>query len=128
MARDHNIREVEDYMIDHLESLARRRERRMNVEGLLSSPARDRGVYNETTNMYEREVSRSMKHGGCINTVSWLDCGWKISTVSHEDANPYQMQRYLVGDGFLSSSASYSANNYDLWKCRHIQRHNINED
>ena len=100
-----------ELLLDHLESLARRRERRMNAEGLLSSPARDRGVYNETTNMYEREVSRSMKHGGCINTVTWL-CGWKISTVSHEDSNPYQMQRYLIGDGFLSSSDSYSANNY----------------
>jgi len=100
-----------ELLLDHLESLARRRERRMNAEGLLSSPARDRGVYSETTNMYEREVSRSMKHGGCINTVNWL-CGWKISAVSHEDANPYQMQRHLIGDGFLSSSASYSANNY----------------
>ena len=25
-------------------------------------------------------VARSMKHGGCINTVSWLDGGWRIST------------------------------------------------
>ena len=41
-----------ELLLDHLESLARRRERRMNAEGLLSSPARDRGVYNETTNMY----------------------------------------------------------------------------
>jgi len=101
-----------ELLLDHLESLARRRERRMNAEGLLSSPARDRGVYSETTNMYEREVSRSMKHGGCINTAVWLDCGWKISAVSHEDANPYQMQRHLIGDDFLSSSDSYSANNY----------------
>lgn len=62
-ARDrYNIRQVEQY-IDHLESLARRRERRANNDDLLSSPARDQGVYNDSTQMFEREVARSMKHG-----------------------------------------------------------------
>jgi len=75
-ARDrYNIRQVEQY-IDHLESLHRRRERRASN---LSSPAHQHGE--------EVQVARSMKHGGCINTVSWLDCGWRISTVSHEDAS-----------------------------------------
>jgi hypothetical protein len=23
----------------------------------------------------------SMRHGGCINTAAWLDCGWRLSTV-----------------------------------------------
>ena len=60
-ARDrYNIRRVEEY-IDHLESLARRRERR--DDDLLSSPARGQGVYNNSTHMFEREVARSMKHG-----------------------------------------------------------------
>ncbi|KAL3802137.1 hypothetical protein ACHAW5_000222 [Stephanodiscus triporus] len=26
--------------------------------------------------------SSSMRHGGCINTASWLDCGWRISSRS----------------------------------------------
>ncbi|KAL7536894.1 hypothetical protein ACHAXR_007459 [Thalassiosira sp. AJA248-18] len=106
-ARDrYNIRQVEQY-IDHLETLHRRRERRANQA--LSSPARDQGVFNNFTQMYEREVARSMKHDGCINTVSWLDCGWRISTVSHEDAHPYS---HYYNDGFISSSSSYSSNNY----------------
>ena len=33
-------------------------------------------------------VTSSMKHGGCINTASWLDCGWRISTaLSHSSNN-----------------------------------------
>lgn len=56
----------------------------------------------------EREVARSMKHGGCINTACWLDCGWRVSTVSHEDAHPYD--RYYNTE-FITSS-SYSSNNY----------------
>ena len=108
----YNIRQVEQY-IDHLESLHRRRERRANDLSSLSSPARDQGVYNESTRMYEREVTRSMKHGGCINTVSWLDCGWRVSTVSHEDAHPHHHNRYSTEhEGFISSSASYSSNNF----------------
>ncbi|KAL7520916.1 hypothetical protein ACHAWX_005610 [Stephanocyclus meneghinianus] len=47
------------------------------------------GTNLQPPQQYEREVARSMKHGGCINTACWLDCGWRISTVSHEDANPY---------------------------------------
>ncbi|KAL9179718.1 hypothetical protein ACHAXT_009008 [Thalassiosira profunda] len=108
-ARDrYNLRQVERY-IDHIESLHRRRERRENRQYQnMSSPARDRGVFNKATGFFEREVARSMKHGGCINTVSWLDCGWRISTVSHEDANPYD---WYCNEGFVSSSASYSSNN-----------------
>jgi WD40 repeat protein len=25
----------------------------------------------------------SMRHGGCINTAAWMDCGWRISTAGH---------------------------------------------
>jgi hypothetical protein len=25
----------------------------------------------------------SMRHGGCINTAAWMDCGWRISTSGH---------------------------------------------
>jgi hypothetical protein len=32
-------------------------------------------------------VTSSMKHGGCINTASWLDYGWQISTASSHSSN-----------------------------------------
>jgi len=106
-ARDrYNIRQVEHY-IDHLESLHRRRERRVAAEALAGPSANEKGV--------EVPVARSMKHGGCINTVSWLDCGWRISTVSHEDARPRDIYCYGDEEGFLSSSSSYSSNNHDMY-------------
>jgi hypothetical protein len=56
----------------------------------------------------EREVARSIKHSGCINTACWLQCGWRISTMSHEDAHPYD--RFFSEVLFTSSSHSSNEN------------------
>jgi hypothetical protein len=58
----------------------------------------------------------SMIHGGCINTASWLDSGWRISTVYQEDTiNPHsQLHGHDDVDdgsvcrnfGFMSSSGT----------------------
>ena len=58
---------------------------------------------------YEREVARSMKHSGCINTACWLDCGWRISTVSHEDAHPYER---FYNKEFITSDSHSSNDNH----------------
>lgn len=95
----YNIQQVEQY-IDHLESVhgRRRREQRRANNNSHRQASRASSVLGQ---QYEqREVARSMKHGGCINTVSWLDCGWRISTVSSHDDH-------------ASASSSYSSNNYN---------------
>ena len=38
---------------------------------------------------YNTRMMSSMIHGGCINTASWLDGGWRISTVHQEDKHPH---------------------------------------
>ena len=37
---------------------------------------------------YNTRMMSSMIHGGCINTASWLDGGWRISTAHQEDIHP----------------------------------------
>jgi len=104
--------------IDHLhQQLRRHRRRRQRQRDRLQ--ARDRA--NRERNGVDangedaagqevrREVARSMKQGGCINTACWLDCNWRISTVSHEDS--FSIYDYCShGDGFITSS-SFSSNN-----------------
>ncbi|KAL7551400.1 hypothetical protein ACHAWF_017843 [Thalassiosira exigua] len=117
-ARDRrNVRRVEWY-IDHLETLHRRRSRDRAAAAAAddhppSRPSPDR----------EAETARSMRHGGCINTASWLDCGWRISTVSHDDARPRRDRRWerrsheddeFDFGGFVSGSSSHSSND---WRC-----------
>ena len=63
-------------------------------------------VMTQVSQQYKREVARSIRHGGCINTASWLDCGWRISTVSHEDANCHDS----FYDNMLFVSSSHSSN------------------
>jgi hypothetical protein len=43
----------------------------------------------------------SMRHGGCINTASWMDCGWNISTagVSREAVSMEECPTQLVTSG-----------------------------
>lgn len=38
----------------------------------------DRG--HVMANSIRMAPSPSMRHGGCINTAAWIDCGWRIST------------------------------------------------
>ncbi|CAB9529051.1 WD and tetratricopeptide repeats protein 1 [Seminavis robusta] len=42
------------------------------------SPTR-RGNHNA-----RKEMTPSLRHGGCINTAAWLDSGWRLSTVSSD--------------------------------------------
>ena len=37
---------------------------------------------------HNTRMMSSMIHGGCINTASWLDGGWMISTAHQEDIHP----------------------------------------
>jgi hypothetical protein len=94
----------------HIMRHHRRRQRAREAQ--LSNPTGTAlpSISNDASSSHtcEREVARSMKHGGCINTACWLDCGWRVSTVSHEDAHPYD--RYYNTE-FITSS-SYSSNNY----------------
>jgi hypothetical protein len=96
--------QVMEYLEQQIIRQAQRRRRRSRL--FSSAAARDK---METPRQYEREVARSIKHGGCINTASWLDCGWRISTVSHEDAHRYNMMYY---DDIFTSSSHSSNDNY----------------
>ena len=102
---EHNASNLRaDQVFDFIEQQIRRHQRRRQRTQLSSQPS-DHDT-SQPSQQYEREVARSMKHGGCINTASWLDCGWRISTASHEDAHPYDM---FYNEGLFRSS-SYSAN------------------
>ena len=108
-----------DQVLDFIEQQIRRQQRRRQRSQLSSlSSARDN---SQLSQQYEREVARSMKHGGCINTASWLDCGWRISTASHEDAHPYD--RFYNEELFGSSSYSANENCYST-PVRNKQTHN----
>jgi WD40 repeat protein len=39
------------------------------------------GEEGEVTTTTATTPVPSMRHGGCINTAAWLDCGWRLSTV-----------------------------------------------
>ena len=110
---------LEQY-VEHIERAQRRRQRRRRRQmrsGSASSPSDSRSPNNsnvkESTDddnnniLQHREVARSMKHRGCINTACWLDVDWRISTVSHEDSgNDY----FLRGAGGFITSSSFSSN------------------
>ena len=38
------------------------------------------GLESSQTKSFPRKHVPSMRHGGCINTAAWLDCGWRLST------------------------------------------------
>lgn len=101
--------QVRDFL-DH--QIRRQIQRRRRSQLPFDYPTSD----NSQSSHHEREVARSMKHNGCINTVSWLDCGWRISTVSHEDVHPYSE---YYNDIFASSS--HSSNVYCSTPMRHKQ-------
>ena len=108
---------LEQY-VEHMERAQRRRNRRRRrMMDNISSPSRPSTNNNvgggstgdkDDTTMQPREVARSLKHGGCINTACWLDVDWRISTVSHEDSgNDY----FLSNEGLITSSSFASNNN-----------------
>jgi len=45
----------------------------------------------------------ALKHGGCINTATWLTCPWRLSTASNDDN--------LNNNNSIIQSSSYSSNN-----------------
>eukprot|EP00539_Tryblionella_compressa_P018691 CAMPEP_0178881094 /NCGR_PEP_ID=MMETSP0747-20121128/12820_1 /TAXON_ID=913974 /ORGANISM="Nitzschia punctata, Strain CCMP561" /LENGTH=1373 /DNA_ID=CAMNT_0020549045 /DNA_START=176 /DNA_END=4298 /DNA_ORIENTATION=+ len=47
----------------------------------------------------------SMRHGGCINTAAWLDCGWRLSTTT----------RTSEEGGGSSSSNENNSHVYGIW-------------
>lgn len=102
---------LEQY-VEHIERAQRRRQRRRRqiLRSSASSPSHSSSNnVNESTNdniLPHREVGRSMKHGGCINTACWLDVDWRISTVSHEDSG----NDYFLRDGGFITSSSFSSN------------------
>jgi len=49
----------------------------------------------------ERPVAPSLRHGGCINTASWLACPWRLSFANHADNTLH---------GGLIVSSSHSSN------------------
>lgn len=96
---DRQANQVLEFIEQQIMRQHRRRRRQSQPTSL--NPAHDN---SQSSNLYEREVARSMKHGGCINTASWLDCGWRISTVSHEDSHMYS--RFYHDNLFTSFSHS----------------------
>jgi hypothetical protein len=107
-----------DRVLEFIENQILRQHRRQQRPRSSSGAARG---HTQQSRQYEREVARSMKHGGCINTACWLDCGWRISTVSHEDAHPYDR---FYNNAFITSS-SYSSN--DNFSTPTRQRPNYND-
>lgn len=55
-----------------------------NIFGMASNSSREVEIDPNT----EKSLP-SMRHGGCVNTAAWLDCGWRISTAgSSSEALP----------------------------------------
>ena len=110
---------LEQY-VEHIERAQRRRRRRrrrqlMDSASSPSSRSTSNNVNKTTTDddsntiLQHREVARSMKHGGCINTACWLDVDWRISTVSHEDSgNDYFREGFITSSSFSSNSEFYN--------------------
>jgi len=109
---------LEQY-VEHIERAQRRRRRRRRRQMMdsASSPSRSsaNNVNASTTTddnktiIQHREVGRSIKHGGCINTACWLDVDWRISTVSHEDSgNDYYQGEFITSSSFSSNSDYYN--------------------
>eukprot|EP00804_Cyclotella_cryptica_P015735 CCRYP_013390-RA/>CCRYP_013390-RA protein AED:0.06 eAED:0.06 QI:92/1/1/1/1/1/7/170/1345 len=95
-----------EQVIEFLHNQVMRQQRRLRRSHRHPVSTVSRGSNLPPPQRYEREVARSMKHGGCINTACWLDCGWRISTVSHEDAHPYD--RFY--NNVYTTSHSHSSN------------------
>lgn len=50
-------------------------------------------------NNEQQEMKASMRHAGCINTATWLDAGWRLSTVSsHHYSTSYNANFHDGGD------------------------------
>ncbi|CAJ1945630.1 unnamed protein product [Cylindrotheca closterium] len=45
-----------------------------------SSSSEDEEEVQQNGICMEPKYAPSMRHGGCINTATWMDCGWRIST------------------------------------------------
>jgi len=50
---------------------------------------------------FERPIAPSMRHGGCVNTATWLTCPWRLSYANHDDQTLH---------GGMIVSSSHSAN------------------
>lgn len=55
----------------------------------------------------KRPAVPAMKHGGCINTATWLTCPWRLSSAGTADNGGYTMS-----NGFIHSSSHSSNNEY----------------
>ena len=63
---------------------------------LRRSPSPDRRNNNQ-----ERVLKPSVRHQGCINTATWLEAGWRVSTVSrHHYSTSYNANFYDDDDVF----------------------------
>ena len=51
--------------------------------------------------LIERPIAPSMRHGGCVNTATWLTCPWRLSFANHDNNTLH---------GGLIVSSSHSAN------------------
>lgn len=52
----------------------------MEYFGMMDSDSEVEEISTEENNPNSTSPLPSMRHGGCINTAAWLDCGWRIST------------------------------------------------
>ena len=82
-----NDDDSDDY--DEFRTQARRWQRQQHDRSRASGRQQQQPQQQSNDEMNDKvKVTSSMKHGGCINTASWLDCGWRISTASsHSSIN-----------------------------------------
>jgi len=47
----------------------------------------------------------SIKHGGCINTATWMNCPWRISLAKTDDSGGDILNKFIISSSYSSNSA-----------------------
>jgi len=64
----------------------------------------------QTSSSSTRHWSTSMKHEGCINTATWLDCPWRLSLLQ-TDSNDEHLDGLIMSSSHSSNSSVPIMNN-----------------